>query len=151
MLLVWQIANCLSNVGARNQVRIRKEAMPRDAVTNVGGPPPAGPFSSAVWATGLLYVSGVIGADPKTGDVVSGGIPSQSEQALANLAAVLAAAAKTLDDVVRVGVYLTDMNTFAEMNSVYEKHFRSPYPARTTIGVAALPLGAAIEIDAVVG
>jgi 2-iminobutanoate/2-iminopropanoate deaminase len=125
--------------------------MPRDAVTNVAGPPPVGPFSPAVWAAGLLYVSGLVGQDPETGGLVGGGITSQAEQALANLASVLAAAGKTLDDVVRVGVYLTDMSTFGEMNSVYEKHFRPPYPARTSIGVVALPLGAAIEFDAVVG
>jgi|SRR5580658_966958 2-iminobutanoate/2-iminopropanoate deaminase len=125
--------------------------MSRDAVANVAGPPPAGPFSSAVWAAGLLHVSGVVGQEPETGALVSGDIAAQAEQALANLATVLSAAGKTLDDVVRVGVYLTDMSTFAAINSVYEKHFRSPYPARTSIGVVALPLGAGVEIDAVVG
>ncbi len=75
----------------------------------------------------------------------------QTESVLRSLSAVLEAAGKTLDDVVRVGVFLTDMSTFSAMNAVYERHFRPPYPARTAICVAALPLGAAVEMDAVVG
>jgi 2-iminobutanoate/2-iminopropanoate deaminase len=82
---------------------------------------------------------------------VSGDVEIQTERVLRNLSAVLEAAGKTLDDVIRVGVYLTDMSTFSAMNAVYERHFRRPYPARTAIGVAALPLGAAVEMDAVVG
>ncbi|HEX8905525.1 MAG TPA: Rid family hydrolase, partial [Longimicrobiaceae bacterium] len=78
-----------------------------------------------------------------------GGGAAQTEQALRNLRAVLEAAGRTLDDVVRVGVYLADMGDFAAMNEVYARWFERPYPARTTIGVAALPMGAAVEIDLV--
>jgi 2-iminobutanoate/2-iminopropanoate deaminase len=80
---------------------------------------------------------------------VPGGIRAETEQVLRNLAAVLEAAGKTFADVVRAGVYLTDIGDFSAMNAVYEKQFIQPYPARTTIAVAALPLGARVEIDLV--
>jgi reactive intermediate/imine deaminase len=92
-----------------------------------------------------------VAQDPATGILVSGDIGTQTDRVLRNLSAVLDAAGKTLDDVIRVGVYLTDMSTYGAMNEVYEKYFQLPYPARTAICVAALPLGAAVEMDAVVG
>jgi reactive intermediate/imine deaminase len=125
--------------------------MTRDAVVPDRSTPLPGPFSPAVRSHGRTYLSGLIAEDPATGRLVSGDIALQTETVLHNLAAVLEAAGKTLDDVVRVGVYLTDMSTFGAMNAVYEQHFRMPYPARTAIGVVALPLGAAVEMDAVVG
>jgi 2-iminobutanoate/2-iminopropanoate deaminase len=125
--------------------------MTRDAVVPDRSTPLAGPFSPAVRSHGLTFLSGLIAEDPATSAVVSGDIGRQTDRVLRNLSAVLETAGKTLDDVVRVGVYLTDMSTFGAMNAVYEQHFRAPYPARTTICVAALPLGAAVEMDAVVG
>lgn len=125
--------------------------MTRDAITTDELPAPVGPFSVAVYGDNLLFVSGQVAQDPATGTLVDGGTARQTEQILTNLAVVLAAAGKNLGDVVRVGVYLTDPNDFAAMNEVYGRHFTDPYPARTTIVVAALPLGAAVEIDAVVG
>jgi 2-iminobutanoate/2-iminopropanoate deaminase len=125
--------------------------MARDVVTTNRSAPQAGPFSAAVRSHGLTYLSGLVAEDPATGILVNGDVGTQTEGVLRNLSAVLEAAGKTLDDVVRVGVYLTDMSAFNEMNAVYEQHFRLPYPARTTICVAALPLGAAVEMDAVVG
>jgi 2-iminobutanoate/2-iminopropanoate deaminase len=125
--------------------------MTRDAVIPDSSAPLAGPFSPAVRSHGLTFLSGLVAQDPATGVLVSGDIGQQADRVLRNLAAVLEAAGKTLDDVIRVGVYLTDMTTFGAMNAVYEQHFRAPYPARTTICVAALPLGAAVEMDAVVG
>jgi 2-iminobutanoate/2-iminopropanoate deaminase len=122
--------------------------MPRDAVTS--DQPLDLPFSTAVRGGGLLYFSGQVGHDPATGELIDGDIAQQTEQVLRNVAAALAAAGKSLDDVVRVGVYLTDMSQFAAMNEVYRRHFTEPYPARTAIGVAALPLGAAVEMDVVV-
>jgi 2-iminobutanoate/2-iminopropanoate deaminase len=110
-----------------------------------------GPFSPAVRGSGLIFLSGLVAQDPATGVLVSGDVAAQTERVLSNLRDTLAAAGKTLDDVIRVGVYLTDMSTFGAMNAVYERHFQAPYPARTAIGVAALPLGAAVEMDAVVG
>ena len=125
--------------------------MTRNAITTDELPAPAGPFSMAVHGDNLLFVSGQVAQDPATGKLIDGDTGRQTEQILANLAVVLAAAGKNLGDVVRVGVYLTDMTDFAAMNDVYARHFTNPYPARTTIGVAALPLGAAVEIDVVVG
>jgi 2-iminobutanoate/2-iminopropanoate deaminase len=112
--------------------------------------PPAGPFSPGVLGGGLLYLSGQVAQDPATGNLIGGDIASQTHQILRNLAAVLEAAGKSLDDVIRVGVYLTDMADFAAMNEAYRQHFSAPYPARTAIGVAALPLGARVEMDMVV-
>jgi 2-iminobutanoate/2-iminopropanoate deaminase len=111
---------------------------------------PAGPFSPAIRVDGFIYISGSVGQDPATGKIVPGGVEKQVEQVFTNLAAVLAAAGRNFTDVVRAGVYLTDMGNFGIMNAIYARHFTEPYPARTTIAVAALPLGAAVEIDLVV-
>jgi 2-iminobutanoate/2-iminopropanoate deaminase len=124
--------------------------MTRNAITTDELPAPVGPFSVAVHGDNLLFVSGQVAQDPVTGELIDGDTGRQTEQILTNLAVVLAAAGKNLGDVVRVGIYLTDMTDFAAMNDVYGKHFTNPCPARTTIGVAALPLGAAVEIDMVV-
>jgi 2-iminobutanoate/2-iminopropanoate deaminase len=123
--------------------------MPREVYTSDRIAPPVGPFSPAVRAGDLLYLSGQVAQDPSTGKLVEGGIDAQASQIFRNIAAVLEAAGSGFDDVVRVGVYLRDMADFKAMNAVYERHFGRPYPARTVIGVASLPLGAAIEIDLV--
>ena len=125
--------------------------MPRDAITSDKPSAPALPFSMAVRGGGLIYFSGQVAEDPATGELIGGDVAQQTEQVLRNLVTALAAAGKDLGDVVRVGVYLTDMSQFAAMNEVYRRHFTEPYPARTAIGVAALPLGAAVEMDVVVG
>jgi 2-iminobutanoate/2-iminopropanoate deaminase len=111
--------------------------------------PPVGPFSQGIRVNGLLFLSGQVGLEPATGKLVPGGIRAETEQVLRNLGAVLEAAGKTFTDVVRAGVFLTDIGDFSAMNAVYEKQFSQPYPARTTIAVAALPLGARVEIDLV--
>ena len=124
--------------------------MSKTAVTSPELAPPAGPFSQGVEVDGFLYVSGQIGQDPATGKVVAGGIEAETERVFRNLAAVLKAAGRSFDHVARAGVYLTNMGDFAEMNAIYARHFNQPFPARTTIAVAALPLGACVEIDLVV-
>lgn len=124
--------------------------MNKTAITSSELSSPVGPFSQAIEAGGFLYVSGQVGQDPATGKVVEGGIVAETERIFRNLAAVLKAAGKGFDDVVRAGVYLTNMSDFGAMNGVYAKHFNQPFPARTTIAVAALPLGARVEIDLVV-
>jgi 2-iminobutanoate/2-iminopropanoate deaminase len=124
--------------------------MTRNPVTSPKLSPPVGPFSMAVRGGDALFVSGQVAQDPATGALIEGGVARQADQVLRNLAAVLEAAGKDLDDVVRVGVYLTNMADFAAMNEVYLRHFQARYPARTAIGVAALPLGAAVEMDAIV-
>jgi 2-iminobutanoate/2-iminopropanoate deaminase len=121
----------------------------RDAIWTDRIAAPIGPFSAGVVADGTIFVSGQVGQDPATGKLVTGGVTAEAEQALRNLAAVLAARGRSLDHVTRVGIFLTSMTDFPAVNEVYARHFRSPYPARTTVGVAALPLGAGVEIDAI--
>ncbi|SRR5579871_1509701 len=124
--------------------------MSKTAVTSPELAPPVGPFSQAIQVDGFLYLSGQVGQDPATGKLVTGGVVAETEQVLSNIKAVLKAAGKSLDDVVRAGVFLTRMEDFQAMNGVYAKNFRQPFPARTAIGVAALPLGASVEIDVIV-
>lgn len=119
----------------------------RQAVTSEQLAPVAGPFSPAVRDGDVLYVSGQVGQDPVTGLLVKGGVADQAEQIFRNVEVILQTAGKRLTDVIRVGVYLTDMADFAAMNEVYLKYLRPPFPARTTVGVAALPMGARIELD----
>jgi 2-iminobutanoate/2-iminopropanoate deaminase len=106
-----------------------------------------GPYSHAVEAGELVFLSGQTPIDSNTGKLVEGDITAQTEQCFKNLFNVLKAAGMTPDNVVKVNVFLTDMGNFSAMNSVYSRQFSSPYPARTTIGVAALPLGAQVEIE----
>ena len=120
------------------------------AITSPELTPPVGPFSQALEVGGFLYFSGQVGQDPATGKVVEGGIVAETERVFRNLAAVLKAAGKGFDDVVRAGVYLTSMSDYAAVNGIYAKHFSQPFPARTAIAVAALPLGACVEIDLIV-
>lgn len=121
--------------------------MPREAIACQEIAPPVGPFSPAVRSGEFVFLSGQVGQDPLTSKLVAGGVSAQTEQIFRNLGAVLRASGKTFADVSRVGVYLTDITDFSAMNAVYGRHFEAPYPARTTIAVAALPLGASVEID----
>jgi 2-iminobutanoate/2-iminopropanoate deaminase len=123
--------------------------MPRDAIACREIAPPIGPFSPAVRSGEFVFLSGQVGQDPLTSKLVAGDASTQAEQIFKNLGALLRASGRTFADVVRVGVYLTDMANFPAMNAVYGRHFEAPYPARTTIAVAALPLGASVEIDLV--
>jgi 2-iminobutanoate/2-iminopropanoate deaminase len=123
--------------------------MPREPIVSQEISAAAGPYSAGVRAGELLFLSGQAAQDPATGRLIKGDVAAQAERVLANLFAVLRAAGKTPADVVRVGVYLTDMNDFQKMNAVYARHFDAPYPARTTVAVAGLPLGAAVEMDLV--
>ncbi len=124
--------------------------MSKTAVTSPELAPPVGPFSQAIKVGDFIYFSGQVGQDPATGKVVEGGIVAETERIFQNLSAVLKAAGKSFDDVARVGVFLTSMSDYSAMNGVYAKYFSQPFPARTAIGVAALPLGARVEIDLVV-
>jgi 2-iminobutanoate/2-iminopropanoate deaminase len=123
--------------------------MSKTAITSPELAPPAGPFSQAIEAGGFLYFSGQVAQDTATGKMVEGGIVAETERVFQNLSAILKAAGKSFDDVVRAGVYLTSMSDFVAMNGIYAKYFSQPFPARTTISVAALPLGACVEIDLV--
>ena len=113
-------------------------------------PAPVGPYSQAVVAGGFVFASGQIPLDPRTGKLVGGEIEQQTERVLANLRAVLEAAGSSLERVVKASVYLVDLALFPRVNAVYARAFASePKPARSTVQVAALPLGAEIEIDVV--
>jgi 2-iminobutanoate/2-iminopropanoate deaminase len=120
------------------------------AVFTPAAPTPVGPYSQAVRHGGLLFVSGQIPLDPETGALVPGDIEAQTERVLANLAAVLEAGGSSLHDVLRTTVYLVDLGLFPRVNAIYARHFDGePPPARATVQVAALPLGAQVEIDAI--
>ncbi len=122
----------------------------RETVTAEGAPKAAGPYSHAVRSGGLLYCSGQTPIDPATGALVEGEIGVQAARCLENLSIVCGEAGASLADAVRVAVYVTDMSTFGQVNEAYARYFESDPPARSTIGVAALPLGAAVEMDAIV-
>jgi len=113
-------------------------------------PAPVGPYSQAIAFGDLLFSSGQIPIDPATNALVTGEIEAQAEQVFANLRAVLEAGGSSLDHVVRATVYLTDLSLFPRVNAIYDKYLGSaPKPARSTVGVAALPLGAQVEIDVI--
>jgi 2-iminobutanoate/2-iminopropanoate deaminase len=108
-----------------------------------------GPYSHAIDSDGLVFLSGQTPLDPKTGKLAEGGIKEQTEQVFKNLAGVLEAGGLTFDNVQKTNVFLIDMNDFAAMNEVYKTKFSEPYPARSTVAVAALPLNARVEIELV--
>ncbi|HET9037625.1 MAG TPA: Rid family detoxifying hydrolase [Myxococcaceae bacterium] len=108
------------------------------------------PLSAGVRGPGVLYLSGQVALDPATGRLVSGDVAAQTARTLENIRALLETVGRTMDDVIRVGVFLTSMESFAGMNAVYARFFREPYPARTTVAVKELPLGAAVEIEMIV-
>jgi 2-iminobutanoate/2-iminopropanoate deaminase len=121
----------------------------RQTVNADPGPPAAGPYSHAVVSNGLVFLSGQTPVDPDTGKLIEGSIGDQTRRCLDNLQIVAQAAGAQLTDAVRVGIYVTDISTFSDVNEAYATYFTSDPPARSTIGVAALPLGAEVEMDAV--
>ena len=122
----------------------------REPISAPDAPAAIGPYVHAVRAGSLLFCSGQIPLDPRTGDLVGATAAEQTGRCLENLAAVCQAAGASLGDAVRVTVYVTDMSAFASVNDVYGSFFESDPPARVTVGVAALPRGAKVEIEAVV-
>ena len=118
-----------------------------NAISSKDAPPAIGPYSQAVSAHGFVFLSGQIALDPKSGQMVIGDIAAQTEQIMKNLGAVLDAAGCNFDDVVRATIYVIDLAHYGAVNEVYGRSFRMPYPARSTVQVAALPRGAQVEID----
>lgn len=123
--------------------------MSRQIIHTELAPAAIGPYSQAVRAGATVYLSGQIPLDPATGLLVEGDIAAQARRAFDNLKAVCAAADGSLDEIVRLGLYLTDLGDFAAVNAVMGEYFKAPYPARSTVEVAGLPRGAAFEVDAV--
>lgn len=123
--------------------------MSRRIIHTEGAPKAIGPYSQAVAAGGLIFVSGQVSTDPANGELVAGDFEAHARRAFANLRAVADAAGPGLAAAARVTIYLTDMTNFATANRVMQETFREPYPARVTIGVAALPRGAPIEVDCI--
>jgi 2-iminobutanoate/2-iminopropanoate deaminase len=122
----------------------------RRAIETAGAPEPIGPYSQALVADGVLYCSGQVPLDPETGELIEGGIGEQARRCLRSLEAICAAAGAPLEDAARMTIYLTEMESFPAVNEVYAEFFSEPFPVRSTVGVAALPKGALVEIDATV-
>jgi 2-iminobutanoate/2-iminopropanoate deaminase len=120
-----------------------------DFVSTGGAPKAIGPYSQGTIAGGFIFTAGQVALDPKTGEVVPGGITEQTERVMQNLAAILQAAGSGLNQVVKTTVFLADMTDFAAMNEVYARAFGDHRPARSTVAVGALPKGVKVEIDAV--
>ena len=123
--------------------------MSLNAVASDRAPAAIGPYSQAIRAGATVYLSGQIPLDPTTGELVSGDIEAQTVRVFDNLKAVAKAAGGSLRQAVKVNIYLTDLSHFATVNAVMTRYFEQPYPARATLGVAALPRGAAVEADAI--
>jgi len=123
--------------------------MARRVIQSQSAPAAIGPYSQAVAAAGAVYLSGQVGLDPASGQLVAGGFEAEARRVFENLRAVAEAAGSSLAAAVRVTVYLTDFNQFTVANRVMQEYFSEPFPARVTIGVASLPRGAAIEVDCI--
>lgn len=119
----------------------------KEAISTTGAPAAIGPYSQAVRAGKLVFLSGQVPLDPATGTLAEGDITAQTRRVMENLAAVLQAAGCSFGDVVRTTIYLLDLGNFAAVNEAYASYLTAPYPARATVQVSALPRGAAIEID----
>jgi 2-iminobutanoate/2-iminopropanoate deaminase len=123
--------------------------MTREAISTTNAPAAAGPYSQAIVAGDLVFCAGQVPLDPATGDALQGTIEEQTERVLKNVGAVLDAAGVGFADVVKTSVFLADINDFTAMNGVYAGFFPDPPPARTTVGVAALPRGVKVEIEVI--
>lgn len=123
--------------------------MALQAINTPAAPAAIGPYSQAVVAGNLLFISGQIPLDPASGEVVAGGIAEQTRQVMANLAAVLAAAGTDFSKLAKTTIYLTDLSDFGVVNGIYGEYFSGVFPARATVQVAALPKGVAVEIEGI--
>ena len=123
--------------------------MTRDAIRTDGAPAAIGPYSQAIRSGSLVFLSGQIPLAPGSGELVEGDFPARARRVFENLKAVAEAAGGSLDQVVKLTLYLTDLEQFAAVNEVMAEYFREPYPARAAVGVAALPKGADVEAEAI--
>jgi 2-iminobutanoate/2-iminopropanoate deaminase len=124
--------------------------MTKEIIFTDKAPKAIGPYSQAVKSNGFVFVSGQIPLNPESGDLMNASIEDQAEQVIQNLKNVCEAANTSLSDIVKLTIYITDMNDFSIVNEAMAKHFNEPYPARATVEVSALPLGVNVEMDAIV-
>tara|TARA_B100001027_G_scaffold49745_1_gene32968 strand:+ start:809 stop:1279 length:471 start_codon:yes stop_codon:yes gene_type:complete len=124
--------------------------MTKEIISTENAPQAIGPYSQAVKAGNLMFISGQIPLNPKTGDLVSDSIEDQAKQVLNNVQSICEAAGYSLDDIVKISIFLTDLSNFGIVNDVMKEYFSEPYPARATVEVSALPLGVNVEIEAIV-
>ena len=124
--------------------------MPKDIISTTNAPQAIGPYSQAVKTNNLMFISGQIPMDPTTGNLVEGSIEDEANQVLKNLKSICEAAGYSLDDAVKITIFLTDLGNFAVVNDVMKEHFSEPYPARATVEVSGLPLGVNVEIEAII-
>ena len=124
--------------------------MPKEIISTTNVPQAIGPYSQAVKTNNLMFISGQIPMDPATGNLVEGSIEDEANQVLKNLKSICEAAGYSLDDAVKITIFLTDLGNFAVVNDVMKEHFSEPYPARATVEVSGLPLGVNVEIEAII-
>ena len=124
--------------------------MTKEIISTENAPQAIGPYSQAVKAGNLIFISGQVPLNPKTGDLVTESIEDQARQVLDNVKSICEAAGQSLDDIVKISIFLTDLNNFAVVNDVMKEYFSEPYPARATVEVSGLPLGVNVEIEAIV-
>tara|TARA_B100000579_G_scaffold135032_1_gene109369 strand:+ start:2120 stop:2590 length:471 start_codon:yes stop_codon:yes gene_type:complete len=124
--------------------------MPKEIISTTSAPQAIGPYSQAVKTKNLMFISGQIPLDPVTGNLVEGSIEDQANQVLKNLRSICEAAGYSLDDAVKITIFLTDLSNFSVVNDVMKEYFSEPYPARATVEVSGLPLGVNVEIEAII-
>ena len=124
--------------------------MSKEIISTTNAPQAIGPYSQAVKTNNLMFISGQIPMDPTTGNLVEGSIEDEANQVLKNLKSICEAAGYSLDDAVKITIFLTDLGNFAVVNDVMKEHFSEPYPARATVEVSGLPLGVNVEIEAII-
>ena len=124
--------------------------MTKEIISTKNAPQAIGPYSQAVKTGNLIFISGQISLNPKTGDLVSGSIDDEANQVIENIKSICVAAGYGLEDIVKITIFLTDLGNFAKVNEVMTEHFSEPYPARATVEVSGLPLGVNVEIEAIV-
>jgi len=149
LMCCWLGVNGQTRSGDRATPKTQKSEAARRRAVRMDGSPPNGLFSPAIVAGELVFTSGQIGVDPKTGQIVEGGIEEQTEQVFRNLTAVLEAAGSSTEHILKATVFLADMADYNAMNELYRRHFKGDPPARTTVQVARLPGNARIEIEAI--
>ena len=141
---------CTISVIPNNLYSEESKKMSKEIISTDNAPQAIGPYSQAVKTGNLIFISGQIPLDPKTGDIVDGTIEDQANQVLENIKSICEAAGHGLEDIVKITIFLTDLGNFATVNEVMKKYFKEPYPARATVEISGLPLGVEVEIEAIV-